>query len=435
MQANPLARIAQPLPKPSAFVIPFNFLETIRTAFIALASNKLRTILTMLGVIIGVGSVVTLLSIGNGITNFISSRINSIGADLLTISPDNRQGGEGARLTNADVLALQDPLNVSGVVNVVPQVSGGARVSVGTQVRQTQINGTTPDFFVVRTLNMTQGEVFSQNDIDLRVRVCVLGATVAQALFGSDAQAINQTVIINSSPFRVVGVAEAKGGFGPGGGFDDTVYVPLTVAQEKLFVGRGTGLRSVNQITFQMADPSKSAQVIDDIVTLLRSQHKLLPGQADDFRVTNQAEIASTMESVTTGLTIFLGIVGGISLLVGGIGIMNIMLVSVTERTREIGLRKAIGARRSTILWQFMIESLTVSAMAGLIGMIFGSALSIAAGPTIARTLQATAFTPRIEAPTLLVAFSFAVIVGVVFGLYPAWRASRLVPVAALRYE
>lgn len=401
--------------------------ETFRTALESLASNKLRTILTMLGVIIGVGSVVTLLSIGNGVSGFIGSRIRGIGTDLLTIQPDNRINN--ARLTNADLIVLENPLEVPGALRVVGSVSNNARVSAGTNVRNTQVNGTNPEFFILRNILIDFGDPFAQEDLDLRVRKAVLGPSIAEALFGNVQGALGQTILINSAPFQVVGITEKKGGFGPGGNPDDTVYVPLTVAQEKLFVFRGTGLRSVSTIYVQMNDPKESDKVIEDINNALRRQHKLVVGQADDFRVNNQAELADTLNSVVSALTAFLGAIGAISLVVGGIGIMNIMLVSVTERTREIGVRKAIGAKRGSILMQFLTEALTVSAMAGLLGLLMGIGISALVG-----RVQST-LTPVVDPRALMISFGFSVMVGVVFGLYPAWRASKLQPVEALRYE
>ncbi len=410
-----------------------NIFETIRVALIALASNKLRTVLTMLGVIIGVGSVVTLLSIGAGVREFITGRVTALGSNLLTLSADNRSS-PNARLTNADVAALSNPLDLPGAIRVAPIVNGNARVSIGTTFRQTSVQGVTPDLFQVRSMKMDQGAPFIDSDVENRNRVAVLGSAIAETLFGKNGAAVDASVIVAGASYRIVGVSEAKGGFGPGGNPDDTVYIPISVAQEKVFLTRAGGLRSVNNIVVELSGPEATNGAIEDITTVLRREHKLLAAQSDDFRVQNQAEILSSLEGITTGLSVFLGAVGAISLLVGGIGIMNIMLVSVTERTREIGLRKAIGAKRSSILIQFMIEALVVSALAGAIGVAIGVGLSTAAGPLIATTVGGT-FTPVIDFSNIAIAFSFSAIIGLVFGLYPAWRASRLQPVVALRFE
>jgi putative ABC transport system permease protein len=404
-----------------------NIFETIRTALESLLSNKLRTILTMLGVIIGVGSVVALLSIGAGAAGFITGRIRNIGSNTLTISAGFQT--PNARLTNSDVTALADPLNVPELTAVVPEVRGNARVAAAatTSGLNTSILGEVPDFFDVRSITLSSGDLFSQNDVDLRSRVAVLGATVASTLF-SNGDAVGQTVLIGSVPFKVVGVAASVGGAGPNN-TDDNVYVPLTVAQEKLFVKRAGGLKSVSTIYAQVSSTDVTQAAMDNISAVLRQQHNLLEGQTDDFRVFNQAQVAETLDAVAGALTAFLGVIGGISLLVGGIGIMNIMLVSVTERTREIGVRKAMGAKRRNILTQFLIEALTVSCLAGLIGVAFGIVASDFVGKV------QTTLVPNVQAGTILIAFGFSALVGVIFGLYPAWRASRLEPVEALRFE
>ena len=402
-----------------------NIFDTIRTALESLSSNKLRTILTMLGVIIGVASVVSLLSIGAGVSSGITSRVSSLGSNLLTLSADGRAAN--ARLTSNDVTALADPLNVPGLVRVVPEVRGNSRAAAGVNQRATQVAGTTPDMFVIRNISMTEGTAFGDQEVELRTRDAVLGSTIADVLFPAGG-ALGQTVLIDNVPFRVVAVAEKKGGFGPANP-DDVIYVPLTVAQEKLYVRRAQGLKSVSNIYIE-TDPASKADVVKaDITAVLRQQHNLSEAQADDFRLVDQAEIANSLESIATALTVFLGAIGAISLLVGGIGIMNIMLVSVTERTREIGVRKALGARRANIMTQFLVEALTVSVIAGLIGLGFGLGVSSLAG-------NIPGFVKPIVVPgTVIVSFGFSVIIGVVFGLYPAWRASRLVPVEALRYE
>jgi putative ABC transport system permease protein len=402
-----------------------NLFETIRTALESLASNKLRTLLTMLGVIIGVMSVVTLLALGSGVSNNIQNQFSGLGAKQVTIFNDNRS--PGARLTMQDVEALKDPVGAPDIAKVVPVVSGNLRVSAGTNQRSTQIQGGTLDFFALRNTKIKDGAYFTNEDIEGRARVAVLGGSIFETLFPNGG-GVGETILIGTVPFRVVGVVEKQGGFGPTSG-DDIVYVPITVAQEKLFTNRPGGSKSVSQIYVEIVDSERATQAGEQITAILRKQHNLLVGQNDDFRVMNQAQLADTLQTVVTAVTAFLGAIGAISLLVGGIGIMNIMLVSVTERTREIGVRKAIGARDGNIRFQFLIEALVVTSIAGVMGILFGYGLSALIG-----SLQSN-ITPQVQWSSVVLSFGVSVFIGVVFGLYPAWRASRLQPVEALRYE
>ena len=402
-----------------------NLLEIFRTALESLLANKLRTLLTMLGVVIGVGSVVALLAIGTGVGNSITSRIQSNGTNLLTIQPDNRSSSS-ARLTVSDVEALSDQSRVPQVKMVVPSVTGQGRIVAGTNSQSASINGTVPANFEARSLTLTDGELFTAEDGEARRRVAVLGSTIAAELF-PQGDWLGQTILVANVPFKVTGVLSATGA-GFGASSDDTVFVPLAVAQEKLFPMRAGGLHGISSITAVLYDANEATAAQAAITTVLREQHKLEDTQADDFRIFNQAQLADTLNSVSATLTAFLGAIGAISLIVGGIGIMNIMLVSVTERTREIGVRKAIGARRGSIRLQFLIEALTVTVLAGLIGIGVGIGISSLVG-------SVSSFAPQVSATTILIAFAVSVFIGVVFGLYPAWRASLLSPVEALRYE
>jgi putative ABC transport system permease protein len=405
-----------------------SILETFRTALESLTANKLRTMLTMLGVVIGVASVVALLSIGAGVSANITGRIQGIGSNLITVSPDNRVAS--ARLTTSDVTALQDPLALPEAKQVLAEVRGNAVVAAATNTnnRNTSVLGEDPAFFTMRAIQMSGGDIFTDNDVLLRSRVAVIGSAVETTLYPNGGSALGQTILIGSVPFKVVGVAASVGGVGPNN-TDDNVYVPITVAEEKLFVTRSTGLKSVSSVYIAVDSTGDIQSAMDGMSAILRKNHNLLPGQADDFRVFNQAQIASTLDSVSQALTSFLGAIGGIALLVGGIGIMNIMLVSVTERTREIGVRKAIGAKRGAILLQFLTEALTVSSLAGVIGILVGIGASDIIG-TVQTTLK-----PTVQPASVIISFSFSVLIGVIFGLYPAWRASQLQPVEALRYE
>jgi putative ABC transport system permease protein len=403
-----------------------NLLEIFRTALESLSANKLRTLLTMLGVIIGVGSVVTLLAIGTGVSNNITSRIQDTGTNLLTIQPDNR-ASSSARLTMGDVEALADPVNVPELTMVIPSVAGNLRITAGTNTQNASVNGTRPEYLDARSLSIVDGEMFTLDDLDARTRRAVLGSSLAAELF-PDGGAIGQTILVGNVPFKVTGVLTESGG-AFGNSPDDSVFIPLTVAQEKLFVQRSAGVRSVSNVTAVLRSTEDSDAAMENITAVLRERHNLLAGQSDDFRIFNQAQLAETLNSVASTLTAFLGTIGAISLVVGGIGIMNIMLVSVTERTREIGVRKAIGARRGSIRLQFLIEALTVTVLAGVLGIGVGVGISALVG-----TVQSS-LVPEVSLSTVAIAFGVSVLVGVIFGLYPAWRASLLSPVEALRYE
>ncbi len=400
-------------------------IETIRTAFESLAENKLRTMLTMLGVIIGVMSVVTLLAVGSGVSNYISGQFSTLGAKQITISSENRVAN--AKLTVADLNALSDRMQAPDLLRVVPVVNGNLRVSAGLNNRSTSIVGTNNDYFRLRNTTLKDGAYFGANDLTSRARVAVLGGAIAETLFPSGS-AVGSMILVDAVPFKVIGVLVAQGGFGPQTG-DDNVHVPLTVAQEKLFVKRTGGSKGLSQIYAELVSADKSTAAATEITAILRKEHKLLAGQVDDFRIFNQSQVAESLNSVVTALTAFLAAIAAISLLVGGIGIMNIMLVSVTERTREIGVRKAVGARDGNIRFQFLIEALVVTSLAGVIGILVGAGLAALIG------VFQTQFKPVVQASSVGISLSVSVAVGVVFGLYPAWRASRLQPVEALRYE
>jgi putative ABC transport system permease protein len=402
-----------------------SLLELFESALESLTSNKMRTFLTMLGVIIGVAAVVTLLALGAGVQASIDSQITSMGTNQLNVSPNRRVSG--ARLTLDDVTAMQDKYNVPDASEVVATLQGGSSVSAGINKDSPEIIGTTPNYFSVKSVAIAKGDIFTQSDVDLRLRVAIIGPTLATNLFGT-ADPLNQTFLIGTVPFKVIGVLQTKGGSGFGG-TDDSVFVPLTVAMEKLFVNRSGGLKSVSAIIVQAVSADRANAASDEVTVLLRQRHNIILGQNDDFSVFNQASLIDSLNTVVSTLTAFLGAIGAISLLVGGIGIMNIMLVSVTERTREIGVRKAIGAQPVAIHLQFLLEALTVTVVAGLLGILFSVAIV-----TVLNAVQ-TSVTPVIQTSSMIIAFGVSVGIGVVFGFYPAWRASRLEPVEALRYE
>jgi putative ABC transport system permease protein len=379
---------------------------------------------TMLGVIIGASAVVLLLALGEGVTNYFNDQFATFGSNQITISPDTSVAG--ARLTSNDVQALRE--GVSDAKRIVPQVSGNLNAVAGANSKSYSVVGTTPENFPMRTIGFQEGGSFSEEDNTRRSRNAVIGHQVALDLFG-DSPAVGQTVLINSVPFKVVGVTEKKGSVGPSGSSDDTIYVPLSVAQEKLFANRSGGLNSVSQVTVESVEGVASTQVTQEIADVLRKEHNLLFGQQDDFRVFDQSSTLATINTILLALQIFLVAIGAIALIVGGIGIMNIMLVSVTERTREIGVRKAIGATPGSIRLQFLVEALAVTFIAGIVGVLIAAGLSALIGAV------QDAFQPVVQASAIALALGVSVGVGVVFGLYPAYRASKLQPVEALRYE
>lgn len=399
--------------------------ETIRTAFESLVTNRLRAALTMLGVIIGTMSVVLILALGAGVQNYINTLFSSLGTNLIVITADNSVAG--ARLLTNDAFVIRN--RVPNLSRVIPQVTGNLEI-IGSETRKTYfVNGVTPEYFPMRLLDTDQGSFFSDADNNSRLRKAVIGDQVAKDLFGEQ-PALDQTVLVANVPYRVIGVAKRKGGAGPGDvSPDETVFVPLTTAQEKLFISRPGGVKSLSTITAEAIDGEKSKETVQTIADVLRAQHNLAFGQKDDFRIFDQASALDSVNNVLVAFQVFLAAIGAISLVVGGIGIMNIMLVSVTERTREIGVRKAIGASPGSIRLQFLVEALVVTLVAGLIGVL------LAAGISMLVAVIRSDFKPVVGVNAIALAVSVSVFIGVTFGLYPAFRASKMQPVEALRYE
>ncbi len=397
--------------------------EILRTATESLAANKLRTALTMLGVVIGVASVVTLLSLGAGVQSFVGAQLETLGTNLVNVFPSDIPN---ARLTFEDAVALADPKKVPGVVRVVPGVEDIAEVMAGRIKQLYTVAGSPPAFFAQNSVTLDQGRWFTNSEADARARVAVLGAAVTERLFPSG-NAVGEIITINGVSFQVVGVAAPKGGLSIG--VDDAVRVPITVAAEKLFSSRPGGARSLSSITLEITRDVSTVRVTNAVTRVLRQRMNVEPEQTDPFTLFVPTSLLSSFNTISTALTAFLGIIGAISLIVGGIGIMNIMLVSVTERTREIGVRKAVGASPASIRAQFLVEALTVTSLAGVIGVAVGMAAANFGGQ-----IQED-FQPIVQPSSVLIAFGVSVAIGVIFGLYPAWRASRLPPVEALRYE
>lgn len=413
---------------------------SIRIAFRALGANKLRSALTMLGVIIGVAAVISLMSIGTGLREQVSSQIRSLGTNLLFISPGAQQtGGVRSAAGTRPTLTLDDSVALvnSGfpyVVDAAPQQNSGAQLIAGGQNWFSRVSGITPAFQFVRNFHVEVGEFINEQHMQSRSRVMILGANVAKELFG-ESDPVGETIRANRQTFRIIGVLESKGA-SAFSNQDDVVYIPLTTMQTRFQRFRGRrGSTNVSTIAVQLTNEDAVDNAVQEIAGLLRERHNVAQ---DDFTILSQKDILETVGQVTAGITLFLGAVAGISLLVGGIGIMNIMLVSVTERTREIGIRKALGAKRRDILMQFLIEATVVSLFGGGIGVGLGIGASRllsgvqfpGPGSDSGQTLQTV-----VPPDAIVLAFVVSAAIGLFFGIYPALRAARLNPIEALRYE
>ncbi len=414
-----------------------NFLESLRVSFRSLTANKLRSTLTMLGIIIGVGAVIALLAIGQGAGAAITSQVQGIGSNLIFVFPGQASTsgirsafGTAATLTLADTYALADRACCPDVAGVAPVFTRNAQVTAAGNNTVTTVTGTTPSYEFVRNFRAKRGRFFDLRDLDSVARVAVIGAVTAKTLFPNQ-DPIGQTLKIERVPFKVIGVMEEKGGTAFfGGSQDDVIFIPITTAQQRLFGSIATTPSGAPRVTGAAVSAVSEKQMnaaMAEITTVLRQRHKIIY-QQDDFTVLSQKDILGALNQITDILTIFLGSIAAISLLVGGIGIMNIMLVSVTERTREIGIRKAIGARRQDILLQFLLEAIVLSVAGGFLGILLGA--GIAAGVNTTGLIQ-TVVSPS----SVLLAVGFSVAVGLFFGLYPAARAASLHPIDALRYE
>ena len=395
----------------------------IKLCLKSLWANRLRSFLAMLGVIIGVAAVIAMLSIGNGARRQVLTRISAMGTNLLVVTP-GQSGARGVMSGNKETLTLGDAqalLGIKGVRRLAPVVNGSAQAKYASRNQPLRVTGTVDIYLPIRDFTIASGRVFTEAEVEARARVAVLGPTTVESLFGRD-DPINQVIKIKGINFTVIGVTKAKGDqgfFNP----DDQALVPYTTAMKQLF-----GLDHLGEIDVQAEDGADLSTVQSGIGSLLRTRHRLASGADDDFNVRNQADFIQMAGQFAQTFTYLLGGVASVSLLVGGIGIMNIMLVTVTERTREIGIRKAIGARQRSILLQFLIETLIISGLGGALGTALGLSTSRIIG----------AFTPfavSVEASSIFLALSFSGGVGVFFGWYPAQRAASLHPVDALRYE
>jgi putative ABC transport system permease protein len=408
-----------------------NPLATTRVASRALLRNKMRSFLTTLGIIIGVGAVIAMVAIGEGAKAQVEATFNAMGTNLLVILPGSSQSG-GARggfgsqptLTWDDLAALRN--EVPTISHAAPQLQTRSQVVSEDQNWATQVVGTSPEFFTIRNWPTSMGAPFGQAEYEGGAKVVVLGQTVVDNLFGPGQNPVGQSVRIKNVPFQVVGVLAKKGQSPFGQDYDDTAVVPASTFASKIQGGLQKYLSGQIMVSATSADSTARAE--EQIRALLRDRHRLAAGAEDDFNVRNLAELASARQDSTNTLTLLLASIAAVSLLVGGIGIMNIMLVSVTERTREIGVRMAVGAKPRHILAQFLVEALTLSVMGGILGVLFGlitaNRLSVSFGwPTLVK--------PEI----VMISVGFSAAVGILFGLYPARKASRLDPIDALRYE
>ena len=400
---------------------------TFFIALRALRRNKLRSSLTALGIIIGVASVVAMVAVGNGAQTSITSRVAALGQNLLTVfSGSRRAGGVNAGLGSASTITLGDAeaiaREVTDVLAVSPEVSSSAQAIANGRNWSTSIVGEAPDYLKIRDWKLSAGSMFTDREVRSAAKVAVIGSKTAHELFGP-LNPIGQSVRVKNIPFVVIGLLESKGAGMGGQNQDDRLIIPYTTAMKRI-----TGDKYLRSVNVQVVSAERMEIAQQQITSLLRQRHRLTPGRDDDFNIFNQKEIADTVGSVTQIVKLLLGAIASLSLVVGGIGIMNIMLVSVTERTREIGTRMAVGAQQSAIQLQFLIEAITLSLLGGLIGVFIGIGASKLVGVF-------TTFHAIVSVDSILLAFGVSFVIGVFFGYYPARKAAALDPIEALRYE
>ncbi len=401
--------------------------ESIKMALEGMVANKLRTFLTLLGIIIGVGAVIAMVSLGFGMKENIKQNISKLGSNLLIITTGGRTAtgarlaaGEGTKLTYEDALAIER--QVADISGISASVQTSYQLVAGNQNWTSRVEGTTPDNFVIQSLETEEGRTFNDKDLNRRSRVCVIGKTVADNLF-PEGDPVGKMIRIKKAPFQVIGVLKSKGQSGMGMDQDDVVYMPLTTMQNRMM-----GITHVQRITVQAENENVINHVQAETEQVLRVRHRIKDGDYDDFTVRNMTAIMDTMMETANSITILLGCIAAISLLVGGIGIMNIMLVSVTERTREIGIRKALGATYSNILLQFLIEAMVIGIVGGSMGVVLGVAASFGIS-------YIAGWNTVISVWAIIIAVVFSVGIGLFFGIYPARKAALLDPIDALRYE
>ncbi|MCE5347016.1 MAG: ABC transporter permease [Bacteroidales bacterium] len=405
-----------------------NITNLFRIAIRALLRNKMRSFLTMLGIIIGVGSVIAMLAIGEGSKVSMREEMSSMGTNMVMIMPNfQRRGGVNLGASSSMVLKYSDVVALrnesTALESVSPSVQASGQVIYGNQNTQTTIYGVSEEYLKIRKLEISSGRIFNSNEVKSMAKVCILGQTVVETLFGTNVDPVGLSLRIKNLPFQIIGVLKDKGESGNGQDQDDLIIAPYTTVQRRL-----AAIDYLNGIYASAVSEEKSPVAIAEVEEILRRTHKLKEGVTNDFRVMSQSELIETVSSMTDIMTYLLGAIAGISLLVGGIGIMNIMFVSVTERTREIGLRMSIGGRSRDILAQFLVESMLLSIMGGILGIIFGFLMAKLAGtimdnPTVIKT------------QAVVLSFMVCFAIGVFFGWYPARKAANLNPIDALRYE
>jgi putative ABC transport system permease protein len=413
-----------------------NFLELFRVAISALLANRLRSVLTMLGIIIGVGAVLALVSFGQGFQNYVNQSVQSFGTNQLTINKTNPNGPnakllKSKSLTIDDATAIANPTNVTGLAGVSPEFTASANISANGNTSTASITGVTADWLIVRDRVLKQGRFIEQADIDAKERVAVIGTTTTTDLFGEGTDPIGQEVQIGNATFTVIGLLQTSGGTGFNDP-DDVIAVPISTAQTRLSrssAQTSTGEYIVSSITVKTVNSDVIPTVKAQITDVLSQRHEIQFKGEEDFSLFSSDTIISSVNSVLSLITVFLGVIAGISLFVGGIGVMNIMLVTVTERTREIGLRKAVGARYLDLTIQFLIESVLLCVIGGIFGIMVGMLAAYIATKAIP-TLTLT-----VTIPSMLMATGVSTAIGIFFGLYPASRAASLSPIEALHYE
>ena len=407
-------------------------IASMKIALRALQVNRTRSALTMLGIIIGVAAVIAMVAVGSGATARIQEQIQSIGSNLIIVLPGSISSN-GVRLGSGAVVTLTEDdakaiaAECPSVAAVAPMVRGGVQVVYGNNNWATTAQGVTPDYMTIRDYTMMSGEFFTDQDVDAAAKVAVLGETVVENLFG-DNDPIGQVVIIKNVPFTVAGVLTPKGQSPSGQDQDDIILLPISTAKEKVLGANKANAKAVGSLMVQAIGPQAMDQAQQEMEALLRERHRILPGLDDDFTIRNLTEVFAAQETSAQVMSILLGAIASVSLIVGGIGIMNIMLVSVTERTREIGLRQAVGAKTRDILSQFLVEAVTLSLLGGIIGIVVG----LVASWLISYFAQ---WSTVVSLLSIMMAFVFSALVGVFFGYYPARKAAFLDPIEALRYE